>query len=763
MPSKLDLLRQGQAIEFEPGLSGKLNQENKTLELSNGRTLNVANDKDYFPADESQLKMSKQREYAEKGAQGPVGEFIHQYASQGIPKGVGDWPAYLTQNAEDYIQRNAANAEVSKRISKESPYLSGAATGANIATDLALTRGMSAVKAAPLLTLGSAGSRVATDPENVMAETATAAAGGKLLDMGGNWLSKAASRRAESRSMPGRQQAVRESNELQNQQYDFLKQDVKNANESKLKQHQADLNSRQNQILKDQNEYEQRKLQRDADVIRLKNQYEMDKAQRNANVSRSEAEYMAKKQAADLENKRMTEKFKLDQLQYERDLKMVPELQRKAQQEFSENVIKNSEAISNSFPKDSKIYPSQIGANEFIDQSLNKSGLAGSREGTQASKVIKSIFPEGETITAKELSARYRALEEVIQRSSPEVSAILNDFKQHIGDKIPTILTDTLAYTRAMPTFKKQIEKGVLSVLDSMKISGHGVSSQSFLKSKASSNLRKLFDEITPQEFYQKMQNGEIRESILRSAMNESDFSTQGLSALKNVRKPMNMTTEELSRRGIDIPNPSRDKYNEFVSLFGEKLDRALATAELKMIASDIDAGRKLGSKVSKTYGLSEPVAPPSAPSAPIYMEGPARPVEIPPVSPMQLPPPVNSAALPPMPAKPSLGAMPQAPTPMAEPMLPPSQGGSERVGDLMEKNLMGGSGIANNPLAKLAGLKYLLGSAALPAEAAYAGMNVLTSPGSMGQAARIGFKQGGIRALESWAQRHASYNNVIL
>src|SRR5688572_21358711 len=147
MPSKLDLLRQGQAIEFEPGLSGRLNKEKKTLELSNGRVLNVANDKDYFPADESQLKMSKQREYAEQGAKGPVGEFLHQYTSQGVPGGAGDWVSYLTQTGEDYANRKAANQEVSQRISRESPYISGAATGANIATDLALTRGMSAFKA----------------------------------------------------------------------------------------------------------------------------------------------------------------------------------------------------------------------------------------------------------------------------------------------------------------------------------------------------------------------------------------------------------------------------------------------------------------------------------------------------------------------------------------------------------------------------------------------------------------------------------------
>ncbi len=56
-----------------------------------------------------------------------------------------------------------------------------------------------------------------------------------------------------------------------------------------------------------------------------------------------------------------------------------------------------------------------------------------------------------------------------------------------------------------------------------------------------------------------------------------------------------------------------------------------------------------------------------------------------------------------------------------------------------------------------------MLGSAAVPAEAAYVGMNALTSPTALGEAARMTFRQGGIQAIESWAQRYPSYQNGIL
>jgi vacuolar-type H+-ATPase subunit H len=251
----------------------------------------------------------------------------------------------------------------------------------------------------------------------------------------------------------------------------------------------------------------------------------MAKAQRSANASQADAEYRAAKAAADAENKAMSEKFKLDQAQYQQALKELPEIQKKAQQEYSANVVKNAEGISKAFPKDSKIFSSQFGTSDFIDESIQKSGIAGSREANQASRILKSIFPEGEILTGRELSARYKALEGAIQKATPEVREVLNEFKTHMGDRLPSILADNLAYTRIVPTLKMQVEREVASVLDAMQLSETGVASRPFLKSKANSNISQLFREMTPQEFMKKMQSGEIRQQILKGVMNPNDFS----------------------------------------------------------------------------------------------------------------------------------------------------------------------------------------------------------------------------------------------
>ncbi len=765
MPSNVERLRQGETIEFEPGLSGRLNRDKKTLELSNGYVLNVGHNPDYFPRDEKQRALSQQKEYMERGTKGMGGEFFHQFTTQGLAGSASDIASYLTQSGEEYATRKQAEQQVSHRISEESPYTSAAATVASFIPDIIATRGMSALKAAPLLTAASSGSRLLTEPGEVAGESLLSAGLGYGIDKAAGYLGRVAQRRGESRALPSRRQAVAEANAAQTEQFNALRQNTKSVNEARLQQHQVDLNTRQNTIIQEQNAYEQRKLQRDAEVIRLKNKWEMEKAQRSATAAQSDAEYRAAKSLADQENIRMSDHFKQQQFQFKQALEELPELQKKAQQEYSANVIKNAEGISNAFPKDSKIYSSQLGVGDFIDESIQKSGIAGSREANQAQRILKSLFPEGEILTGKELSSRYRALEEAIQKATPEVREVLNEFKNHMGERIPTILADNLAYTRIVPTLKKQIEREIFSILDTMTLAESGLASRSFLKSRATSNINRLFGELTPQNFMKKMQSGEIRDQILKSVMNPNDFGSGGLSSLKSGRKAINISSEDIQRLGINIPNPSQIKFDEFSNLFMTKLDKSLAKAELKMIATDIDASTKLGAKVKKTYGTAEPVAPPNAPIAPEPLASPLPPAELPRIPPPQLPPPVAPANIPPMPGKPVLMGEPPAPMLQAEPMLNPANGMAERTGDFLEKPLFGGGGqgITNNPLVKLGGLKYLLGKAALPIELAYLGMKGLTSPTAAGEVARMTFKQGGIQAIKNWASKYPSYQNGIL
>jgi len=745
MPSKFDRLRSGEVVDIEPGRKGRLNLQNKSFETSDGRTMYVGDDPDFFPSDDRGLSHSREKETLQRDIKkSPFGEFGYQFGNQGVAGATKDWFNKLTKKGDDYLQSKRVNQEVSEEISERSPWTSGAATAASFVPDIALTKGMSAAKAAPLLTGLHAGSRILEEPGQVAGEAMFSALGGKLIDKGASAVNRIVQRRGQARALPGQQQAVREANATQTEQFNALKQNTKSVNEARLKKYQDDLNTRQNTIIQEQNAYEQAKLQRDTEVLRLKNKAEMEKAQRSATAAQSDADYRAAKEAADQENKRMLEKFKLDQTQYQRDLKNLPNIQKQAQEEYSSNVVKNAEGISNSFPKNSKINTSQLGVEEFVNESIQQGGLAGSRSAGQVNKILKTLFPEGEVFSAKELSTKYRDLEKAIQRSTPEVQKILNEFKTSMGNKLPNILADNMAYERAMPSFMKQLGKDVESVFKKLP-KGSAFRSTKDIEKASRESIKNYFDKLSPTEFVEKIKNGSFKQEVM-----DHLFSDGG----KNV----------LNAEGKVIATKNLPDYVRVLEdMMSTKLDSAIARAELKMIAVETDAMRRLGANVKRTYGTAEPVAPPNAPIAPQPMAAPVPPGELPPVAPPQLPPPVAPPQIPSIPGKPNLMADPMAPAAIPEPMLPPAQGMAERAGDFLEKPLLEGGGGQMNNLMKLGGLKYLLGKAALPAEAAYLGMKGLTSPTAAGQAVRASFKQGGIQAIDMWAQKYPSYHNGIL
>jgi hypothetical protein len=187
------------------------------------------------------------------------------------------------------------------------------------------------------------------------------------------------------------------------------------------------------------------------------------------------------------------------------------------------------------------------------------------------------------------------------------------------------------------------------------------------------------------------------------------------------------------------------------------------------MNASD-EAIKKLGGKIENTYGAAPALEAPTRP-APLgeLPEAPARPSILPEPEGRALPPPVQRpmAESPPV-SSTVLGAPPTAPvsqnfTEEQVSKLAPPQGSAERTGDFLEKNLFAGKGALDNPIAKLAGLKYFLGKAALPAEAAYLGMKGLTSPTGAGKAARASFKALGVEAIAQLASKYPSYHDGIL
>ena len=722
MAGKRERLRAGEVVEVKPGVKGRLNFQDQTLELSNGHKLPISEEdkKHLFPENEEIRKYAEQKESIQRGIQGrPAGEFLHQLGQKGLIGAGKNWIDKFSNSPEEYSRKKRAEQEIGEEIYEESPWTSHAATAASFIPDIAITRGMSAFRAAPLLAGLHAGPRILEEPGQVAAEAAISAAGGKILDIGGKYLNNVAARRRAIRQVPAMQaetraqnaighQAVEEANLGAIQAHNVLTDRIKNENAALLHQHNLELNARKNRMIEAQNKFQ------------------------------------TEKGLTAAENRRLQDEYTLAKKHYEESLKDQPRLQREAQAEYSKNVVKNAEEIERLFPKDSKMVGNQIGVDEFVDDYINSTGLAGSKGANQASKFLKTLFPENEFITAKELSKRYRAIEDAIQRSNPEMQTILNNFKSHLGQRLPAILEDTIAYSKIVPTLSKNIEKDIGSVIREIPFGKGEETTKNLLIKRAEINLKEILKEIGPNDFVKRLESGEIVQTLKNKLLTTEDFLTDaGFSNFSALRK---QGLYDLASREIN------NKHSYFVNEIEKRINNIVAKNELKAWEAGKRASDKIRGNIKQTYGIEKPLEPPVAPSAPVEAPQPIVP------------------GIPPEPPAPSYNTLPSEPITQRflaqpEPFLGGAENTADTIGDFLERPIMRGN--TTNKLLKLGALKYALGPAALPLEAAalggYGAMKALTSPGALGEASRLTFKQVGIRAIEQMAQRYPSYKNGIL
>lgn len=774
MPSKFDRLRSGEVVEIEPGRKGRLNLQDKSFETSDGRKMYVGDDPDFFPSGESALAYSREKEGLQKEIkQTPGGEFLYQFGNQGIAGATKDWYNKLSKKGDDYLRSKQINQEVSQGISEQSPWTSAAATGASFVPDIALTHGMSALKAAPALTGLHAGPRILEEPAAVAGEAALSAAGGFLIDKGASALSRIAKRRGQIRSLPGQQASVIEQNELGQlaakqaneaglMQHKQSVKNVKDVNQMRLAQHDLDLVARENAMIQSQQDYLTKKATRDAEVLNLKNQYEAAKVQRTGDQAKLAHDYKIAKQATDSQNALELQKYHTEKSNYDALVKKTPELQRAAQAEHGKNVVETAKEIERSFPKTSTISTDDLHVANFIEDSIDKTGLGGSREANQAKRFLQSVFPEGEILSGREISKGYKAIEEAIQRSSPEVQTILNDFKAHLGQRLPAILEDSVVHSRIVPLLKKTLKNDVKTILNEITFVGTGSDKvKNHLMNLASSNADNLIKRnIQSGNFISRMQSGELANEIARKVVTVEDF-------LPNLSKS---NIQQLNKEGLYniVFDEAKRKHAYFVEELTQNLQKKFGKYEIKALEVARNESKKAGQAFKKTIGLAEPVPSPVSPVKPMAQPYPTEPAPLAEVAAPQIPPQIQQPGQLSKPSRPNLMNEPSPPTPqafnpLAEPSLPPAQGISDMAGDLLEKKLLGGNTLANNSLTKLAGLKYLLGKSALPAEAGYGALKGLTSPTAAGEAARMTFKQGGIQAIQSWMQKYPSFHNGIL
>jgi len=754
--SKNELLRRGESVELRPGLTGKLNRKTQTLDLSDGRSLRHTEKqkRDLFPENEEAYLYANEYEGIQEGTKTGLEKFGHQYMQKSIAGAGRDWYDYATKERPDYQRTKKAREEVSKEISKKNPWISRAATVADIGTDVAATIGtgggiLGAAAVGGGLSLAHAGPRILEEPGQALGEAGISTLGGAFVGGLAKGATSIASRRALKRALPAKQEAVRMKNAAES---------LRVENENSMRQHQfnVDLNERKNRLMQHENEIKQKKIDRDIEVERIKNETGTWTAEDKLGVEKRNQEI-----------KRLEQEYEFKNQQYKEDLRKIPELQRKAQAEHSQNVQKTVNEIVATIPAETRINSDLIGVSDFIGEKITPTSMGGTKESSQVSKILNSLFPEGESFTAKELGKKYELLEGAIQDSHPAVSDYLSRFKEHLADRLPRIISENAVHSKIMPVLEKQIEKGITASINKMSFGLNGAAKNSLII-KANKNLRILLQQIGPEKFVEKLNSGEIANTLNRGILSLDDFmASAGLAKFSKLKKSSSPDMKYF--REFQLAKDAEKAHKDFVSELTRDISEVISKNEFKATEIGENVNKRLGESLKKTLGMAPKVESPISPHASGSPQNPLPPEYVAPQrTPTPEPPPVVETPFSePLPNEPR--PIPQ-PTGIQDPQMPPAQGFAEHAGDFLEKPMFGGgnargTNILKNPLTQLAGgltaLKFLPGAKA--AAVGYGVAKGLTSPTAAGAAARMTFRQGGIQAIISWAQKYPSYHDGIL
>lgn len=729
--SKIEALRRGDTIEDTPGVYARLNPEKKSIEYSTGETSYIGNNENYFPSSEQSRKASLEREKIEdeiKRFPLGAGELAYQFGQKGsFSGGLGDIVDRVTNPNEDYLAKKSAKQQVSSRISNESPITSGVATAASFIPDIMGTKGMSATKAAPMLTVAGAGSRAYDEPGQVAGEALLAGGAGFILDKGMKVLSKTASRRGASRKVAQEAEEVgvrnlagAEASEAESlAKREAFKREagfVERENQAQRHQYNLDSTARENEMIQARNAYENARVTNSAEREALKNEYQQ------------------------------------AQQSYNQALSSMPEQQRMAQQQISERASKYYDSVVNQIPKDSTISTSGFAVEEFIDSNINKGIYANTKEGREASKIISSMFGESENLTGQELATRLRAFDTIIERSPRETQVILDQFKRTMGRNVGREIASDVLHREMVPILRNSVKADVKSAFSNFKPSKDLGFSRKELVKVTSDGVENAIAEMSPQQLAEKLRAGTLVEDVMertlpRKRFIRGEYPKEGVQYLKD--------------SGIgrvvqgDIVQAQTNQYNKLYNELASRIEESIANAEMKASQSASKARQITNRRFREAYGVAEPVQAPMKPVEPSYPQAPQAPQQ-----PPSIPQPVPQG-------------MPQQPIstpfiPEQAPTLPTAQGGAEVAGDFLERPLtemIKGKGFGDfGTLGNLAKLNYLMSGKGFPAGAAYGALKGATSPTAMGEAFRGGMQMGGLAGIVSQiSSSFQSYDRGVL
>lgn len=429
-------------------------------------------------------------------------------------------------------------------------------------------------------------------------------------------------------------------------------------------------------------------------------------------------------------------RFAQETAKREADIASLPALQKAENEAWAEQSAQQIEKVGNTLGT-TPIEASVLGVEDFVENSIERSAQAGSKEGNFVSRFLKSVFKGDKSgkMSADNLKKGFRALDEAIATQEGAAKELLGQFRNELIETLPGKISNAYVYEKWAPKIASNAISGAEKQLSG--IISKSPQIQETLVEKLGSEYLEGFVKEVKQTIHGILEKNRANfaESLQKGTIqNEIEQAIRSSPAYNKINKTIDSFFPGFNKSFTYQNIPGYEAIDMTFKNYPQKIaDRAAKAVEKYMPDIALDMNVKSGVADRSLAKI---------PQQPNLIPQPA------PVSPAQTIAP-NLQPVPQMPQAQGLyGRLAEGLEGVQGAGL---KGGYEKAKELAPMGLM----------AKLAGIPLAKGVALT--SGALKGAEILTRPGAAANAVRMTFKQGGIAAVDAWMQSYPSYHDGIL
>jgi hypothetical protein len=420
------------------------------------------------------------------------------------------------------------------------------------------------------------------------------------------------------------------------------------------------------------------------------------------------------------------------------------EAQAKNAQEYLSKMDTKLQAIQPEL-KSGGIPKSVLSTEEFVNQNIGLSPMSGSTEGNRLSAFIRGLEAAApENMNASEIRKLFGAVEGKLATASAEEATVLNNFRQHMVDYLPIGAAQAAVKQRygqrVLQSFDQAVDKGLKDFLSDKKMVSElerwvGKGTTANLAQDIKRFAKSGIDKMSPKEFVDSLNNGQLENNLLWRMENSQKFKTliERIEDVSGAAHP-NAAYNVPQRMKADAISKAVSELQKMRQNVGEELAKKIQSNVYSSTIYNRDVASKVAEKLSDATGIPTSTAPGFAPSN------------------------QRAAPLPPVPEA-NAGRM-------ASFFEKPNFYGSMFKKAATLKGTSGGAKLGYGLAAAATGLPVaktaaVVGGTGLGLTAALRGV---TSPGALASVARQGIQRGSLRGIvDSIAETYPSYYNGVL